>query len=119
MRSQMQHLAALLEELAALLEPFVRSGSIGSRSWNGREYAPVTEPHEPDPYAIARYVTLRTVAALLQGQPTISPEQYAYIDSAWFGGMGSFLNDFSLDMRRHGKAAETANQRFKAICSKL
>jgi hypothetical protein len=115
----MHKLIVLLEDLAAILEPFARTASIGSRTWDGHEYAPVTEPHEPDPSAVVRCVTLRTVASLLESQPSISPEQYTYLKSAWFGGMGSVLNDFSLDTRRHGKPAEVANQRFRALCTEL
>lgn len=114
----MQRMVALLEELAIVLQPFTDAARVGSRAWNGSEYAPVLESREADPYALAWWAILRTEAGLLQSQPSITPEQCAYLHSEWFGGMGS-LNDFSLDAGRHGEPAKNANKRLDTLRADL
>jgi hypothetical protein len=102
MRVSVLSFTHLLDDCARLLEPFIRSARRGSFSWNGVEYTPVTEDAEPDPYALAWGSTLRSTSALLASQPTLSPEQYSYLQQQLFGGMGS-LTDFCLDTKRWEK----------------
>ena len=113
MRASVLSFTHLLDDCAKLLEPFIRSARRGSLSWNGVEYGPVTEDAEPDPYALAWWSTLRTTSALLASQPTLSPEQYSYLQQL-FGGMGS-LTDFCLDKKRWGKRATVANEQLTMI----
>jgi hypothetical protein len=114
MRVSVQQMVALLEDFAAVLQPFTSAAGVRSRAWDGTEYAPVLQPHGPDPHALAWWATLRAVASLLRSQPRITQEQYSYLHSEWFGGMGS-LNDFVLDTERHGEAAKKANERLDRI----
>ena len=100
-----------------MLEPFIRSARRGSLSWNGSEYAPVTEV-DPDPYALAWWSPLRTVSALLASQPRLTPEQYSYLQQNFFGTMGS-LQDFCLDAKRWGKKAKAANDELRKILDEL
>ena len=108
----------IIDDCAKVLEPFIRSARRGSLSWNGSEYAPVTEDVDPDPYALAWWSTLRTISALLASQPTLSPDQYSYLQQQFFGTMGS-LQDFSLDTKRWGKKARAANEQLRRILDEL
>ena len=101
-----------------MLEPFIRSARRGSRSWNGSEYAPVTEDVDPDPYALAWWSTLRAISALLASEPSLTPEQYSYLQQEFFGTMGS-LQDFRLDAKRWGKKARAANDELRKILDEL
>ncbi len=114
MRASPASFARLIDDSAKVLEPFIRSAKRGSLSWNGSEYAPVTEDVEPDPFALASWSTLRTISALLASQPSLTPEQYSYLQQQFFGGMGS-LTDFSLDAKRWGNKAKAANDRLNMI----
>ena len=108
----------LLDDAAETLRPFIKSARRGGSSWSGKEYAPVTETVEPDPYALAWFSSLHTMSGLLARQPTLSQEQYSYLERELFGGMGSF-QDFSLDPKRWGKQADAANERLGRIRDEL
>ena len=118
MHASVASFARIIDDCAKVLEPFIRSSQCGSLSWNGSEYAPVTEDVDPDPYALAWWSTLRTISALLASQPTLSPEQYSYLQQQFFGTMGS-LQDFSLDTQRWGKKASAANEQLRRIRDEL
>jgi len=76
------------------LKPLTVSVSPDAATWNGVSYVR-GEAKSPNPYALAWWSILNTVADLLEAQETsISPKQIAYLDRTLFGGMGSF-NDLS------------------------
>jgi hypothetical protein len=79
---------------------------------------PVTENVDPDPYALAWWSTLRAISALLASQPSLTPEQYSYLQQEFFGTMGSF-QDFCLDGKRWGKKASAANKELREIIDEL
>lgn len=108
----------LLDDAAETLRPFIKSARRGSSSWNGVEYPPVTETVEPDPYAMAWFSSLHTMSALLERQPTLTTEQYSYLERELFGGLGGF-QDFCLDPKRWGKDADAANKRLGRIRDEL
>ncbi len=110
--------ARIIDDCAKALEPFIRSARRGSLSWNGSEYAPVTEDVDPDPYALAWWSTLRTISALLASQPCLTSEQYSYLQQKFFGTIGS-LQDFCLDAKRWGEKASAANEQLRKILNEL
>jgi len=118
MRMPVESFCRLLDDCAKVLEPFIRSARRGSLSWNGSEYAPVTEDVDPDPYALAWWSTLRTISALLASQTSLTPEQYSYLQQKFFGTMGS-LQDFCLDAKRWGKKARVGNDELRKILDEL
>jgi|ERR1700736_5582342 len=116
--STLSSFVRLLDDAAEALQPFIKSARRGGSSWNGVEYAPVTETVEPDPYALAWFSMLHTMSGLLSRQPRLTAEQYSYLERELFGGMGSF-QDFSLDRKRWGKTADAANERLGRIRDEL
>jgi hypothetical protein len=104
-----------LRETAETLKPLTESAMLGSLNWNGITYAKSTEEKKPEPYALAWWSILSTVAELIDAQETpLSEKQIAYLDRLLFGGMGSF-NDFSLA----GKTAKSVNDRLDEQRSSL
>jgi hypothetical protein len=118
MRASVASFARIIDDCAKVLEPFIRSARRGSLSWNGSEYAPVTEDVDPDPYALAWWSTLRAISALLASQLSLTPEQYSYLQQEFFGTMGS-LQDFCLDAKRWGKKGSAANKELREIIDEL
>jgi hypothetical protein len=116
--SSLKSFVRLLDDAAETLQPFIKSLRPGSSSWNGIEYAPVYETVDPDPYALAWYSALDTMSALLAHQPSLSSEQYSYLERELFGGMGSF-QDFSVDRKRWDNKADAANERLGKIRTEL
>jgi len=110
--------ARLLDDSAEVLKPFIESSRRGGLHWNGSEYASATQDRTADPYALAWWSTLRTIAALVASQPGLTAEQIEYLQRELFGGMGSW-NDFSLDAKRWGKKAESANDHLGRIRHEL
>lgn len=106
---------SLLRAVANELRPFVKLSSPNSLTWNGDAY--VRGGHQtPDPYALAWWTRLTTIADLLETQESnITPNQLSYLEHVLFGGAGG-LNDFYLDKTFVGElAAGIAN---KAIRNK-
>lgn len=118
MRDTMSKLVDLLRQLADVLQPFVGSHRAGDRVWDGREWAPTTEPREGDSGAHGWWISAITAAGLLDGQPSLTPQQNEFLRRELFGGMGS-LQDFSLDRRRWGEKANEANRQLEIIRTAL
>lgn len=118
MRDSVSQFTDLLAQIAEVLQPFVNSHRVGDRVWNGQQYAPADESCDADPVATAWWATANTAAALIAGQPSLSPQQHDYFKRTLFGGMGS-LNDFSLDTARWGSKAKEANQQLAIIRTAL
>jgi len=85
-----------LRATAEALGPLTKSVIPGSRVWNGTSYVKnEAKAREPDPYALAWWMALRTIADLIEAQDSpLSTKQIAYLSNVLFGGMGS-LNDLS------------------------
>lgn len=85
-----------LRETATVLEPLTKSTLPGARVWDGTSYVKSDGATKiPDPYALAWWMTLRTIASLIEAQDTpVSSQQISYLRSLLFGGMGS-LSDLS------------------------
>jgi hypothetical protein len=71
---------------AEVLNPLTESLKSGSFKWNGREYAEVIcskeEEKEPNPYALAWWSRLITIASLLEAQQTpLSAAQITFLNS--------------------------------------
>lgn len=99
-----------LKDLANVLQPFTKSGVAGAREWNGSAYVETSESKEPDPYALAWWSTLNTVAGLIESQEgLLADRQKQYLRHILFGGMGS-LSDLHLNEDRWGQAARDANR---------
>jgi hypothetical protein len=95
-----------LRDTATELKPLTQSASPNSATWDGMNYVK-GEERAPDPYALAWWSILCTIADLLEAQePPLSPKQIEYLRSVLFGGMGS-LNDLWL------KDAAKINQRLE------
>jgi hypothetical protein len=118
MRTSIASFARIIDDYAKVLEPFIRSARRGSLSWNGSEYAQVTEDVDPDPYALAWWSTLGAISALLASQSSLTSEQYSYLQHEFFGTMGS-LQDFCLDAKRWGEKASVANEELRKILDEL
>jgi hypothetical protein len=101
-----------LKETAEALKPLTESIMHGTLTWNGTKYAKTeSEGKKPEPYALAWWSILSTVAELIDGQETpLSEKQIAYLDRLLFGGMGSF-NDLSFDPNLVGDIAKSINDR--------
>jgi len=100
-----------LKETAETLKPLRESATLGSLIWNGTKYAKSTEEKKPQPYALAWWSILSTIAELIDAQETpLSEKQTAYLNRLLFGGMGSF-NDVSFDHNSVGQIAKTINDR--------
>ena len=114
----MTRFIAVLRSIADELKPFIESSSSGSLSWNGTAYVKGKDK-SPEPYALAWWSTLCTIADLLEAQEsTLSAKQYDYLKRVLFGGMGS-LNDFWLNKEVLGEEAESANNRIKGKTTQL
>jgi hypothetical protein len=85
-----------LRETAKVLEPLTQSTLPGTRFWDGTSYVKSeANAKVPDPYALAWWMALRSIAGLMEAQDSpISSQQAAYLKSMLFSGMGS-LNDLS------------------------
>jgi hypothetical protein len=95
-----------LRDTATELQPLTHSASPNSATWDGMNYVK-GEERGPDPYALAWWSILCTIADLLEAQEApLSPKQIEYLRSVLFGGMGS-LNDLWL------KDADKINQRLE------
>jgi hypothetical protein len=82
------------------------SASPNSATWDGMNYVK-GEERAPDPYALAWWSILCTIAGLLEAQESpLSAKQIEYLKGVLFGGMGS-LNDLCL------KDAASINQRLE------
>ena len=108
-----------LKETAETLKPLTESAMPGSLNWNGSTYAKSAEEKKPEPYALAWWSILTTVAELIEGQETpLSTKQIDYLNSLLFGGMGSF-NDVSFDPNSVGQIAKDINDRLEKQRSAL
>ena len=110
-RADATRLTGLLRGLAGILKPFIDACEPGTLGWDGESYAPVTEAKPRDPYALAWWCTLTTMADLLDAQDQApSAKQVAYVRHSLLGGMGS-LQDFSIDPDVAGDGAESVNSK--------
>ena len=108
-----------LRGIADELEPFIQSTTPGASTWSGTAYVANEEIKNPDPYALAWWSTLRTIADLIEAQECpLSTNQLSYLKRTLFGGMGSLL-DFHLDERSHGETAEHTNNHIKEKATQL
>jgi hypothetical protein len=83
-----------LRAIAECLQPLTRSVAPGSAVWDGSRYVH-QEVKSPDPYALAWWSILTTMADLIEHQEcALSRNQLSHMKRLLFGGMGS-LNDFS------------------------
>jgi hypothetical protein len=104
-------LAKHLRNVARDLEPLTRAATPGDIAWDGKEYKKVTRETHPDPYALAWWSKLTTLADMIDYQNNgLSPKQLSYLQRVLFGGMGS-LNDLWFDERQFGKIAKEINNR--------
>jgi hypothetical protein len=105
---------ALIKHLRAIardLEPLTQAAAPGDMAWDGKEYRQVTSEAHPDPYALAWWSKLNTLADMIDYQDTeLSAKQLSYLQRALFGGMGS-LNDLWFDERRYGQTAKEINNK--------
>lgn len=85
-----------LRATAEILKPLTHSSSTATKLWNGTAYVKNdSRAGTPEPYALAWWTMLRTIADLIEAQDSpISSQQMAYLKNVLFGGMGS-LNDLS------------------------
>lgn len=86
-----------LRATAEVLEPLTHSSSTAWKVWNGNAYVKNDGKAADtlDPYALAWWTALRTIAELIEAQDSPpSSKQIAYLQRVLFGGMGS-LNDLS------------------------
>ena len=102
---------------AEVLQPLTESTISGSFKWNGHEYAKVScskeEEKHPNPYALAWWSKLNTIASLIEAQQTpLSRQQLSYIESCLFQGMGSF-SDLQFDPKEFGDIANIINDRLE------
>ena len=113
---------AFIEELRSageILKPFIESHDAGSQKWDGSTYTKADKTKKPDPYALAWWSTLRTMADMLEAQESeITEKQKEYIQHELCGGMGS-LSDFCLDTEIPGKQAEEASKELHKATSRL
>jgi len=99
-----------LRAIAEELKPLTQAASPGAATWNGMEYVKGGEK-KPDPYALAWWSTLVSVAELIDAQEgPLSLKQIDYLDLLLFGGMGS-LNDLCFDEKTVGSSAKAVNKR--------
>lgn len=99
-----------LKAVAEELKPLTQAASPGAATWNGKEYVKGGEK-KPDPYALAWWSTLVSVAELIDAQEApLSLKQIDYLDRLLFGGMGS-LNDLCFDPKTSGASADLVNRR--------
>ena len=100
-----------LRAVAKDLEPLTQAATSGSMAWDGKEYKKVTTDKHPDPYALAWWSTLNTLADMIEYQQgELCPKQISYLKRVLFGGMGS-LNDLWFDERRLGTIAAGVNKK--------
>ena len=101
-----------LRATARELQPLIQSTIAGTMTWDGAKYAKNSgEAKTPNPYALSWWLTLNTIAELIEAQEALlSDKQIAYLDRLLFGGMGSF-NDLSFDTKSEGDLANTVNAR--------
>ncbi|MGA3163629.1 MAG: hypothetical protein ABSD77_05455 [Verrucomicrobiota bacterium] len=100
-----------LRATAAELKPLTESATSGGLTWNGTEYAKSSESKKIDPYALAWWFSLNTIAELIEAQESpLTTKQIAYLNNFLFGGMGS-LNDLCFDVKVLGVIANTVNER--------
>ena len=108
-----------IRRIAAEIQPYTSSHTIGQSVWNGEQYAPVVSPKSMDPYALSWWATLITIAAMLEYQEdSLSGKQLEYLHRTLLGGMGSF-NDFSLDEKLFGSEAGTTNRNLSRLRHEL
>jgi hypothetical protein len=80
-------------------------------AWDGNEYKRVTRETHAEPYALAWWSKLNTLADMIDYQDSeLSPKQLSYLQRALFGGMGS-LNDLWFDEREFGQTAREINNK--------
>jgi hypothetical protein len=100
-----------LRAIARDLEPLTQAATLGDMTWDGKEYRKVTSEAHPDPYALAWWSKLNTLADMIDYQDNeLSPRQLSYLQRALFGGMGS-LNDLWFDERHFGQRAREINHK--------
>ena len=98
-----------LRSAADELKPLTQSALAGSATWDGTQFAK-TGARAPDPYALAWWSVLRTVADLVEAQEApLDESQIAYLRRLLFGGMGS-LNDLAFDRNVTGVVADAINE---------
>jgi hypothetical protein len=116
-----KQLIAMLRDTASVLEPLTEEVVLGAKRWNGTEYKKVERAEEErhlNPYALAWWSRLNTIADLLELQETSpTPGQQEYIKRILFGGMGS-LTDFFIDPHTHRNNANV-NRTLKAKLGEL
>ncbi|MBW8042298.1 MAG: hypothetical protein FVQ85_20180 [Planctomycetes bacterium] len=108
-----------LRKTAKTLEPFVQSYNAGSLRWNGSDYVEATKTKKPNPYALAWWSKLRTIADLLETQESkITERQKGYIRHELSGGMGS-LADLWLDLGKEGTSSDETSKQLEEARQKL
>ena len=101
-----------LRATASEIKPLTEARSAEARVWNGTEYAK-GEARTADPYALAWWSILRTMADMLEAQESlINQKQIVYMEGVLFGGMGS-LNDLYFEPKSLGVLAATVNERLR------
>ena len=97
-----------LRDVALELKPLVGAATSNSLTWNGFKYVK-GEEQKPDPYALAWWFTLISIADLIESQESpITNKQIDYFKRLLFGGMGS-LNDLNFDSKKLGATADRIN----------
>jgi hypothetical protein len=100
-----------LRATAEVLQPLTGSVKLSDKVWDGIRYTEAQEERKPEPYALAWFATLNSIAELVEGQDTpLTRKQLAYLNRTLFGGMGS-LSDLAFDARTIGIAAGQINDR--------
>ena len=108
-----------LRNTGEILKPFIESYDAGSQRWDGSTYIKADKTKKPDPYALAWWSKLRTMADMLEAQESeITEKQKEYIRHELCGGMGS-LSDFCLDTEIPGNQAEEASKELHQATSQL
>jgi hypothetical protein len=100
-----------LRATANMLRPFISEHRAGTRIWDGVTHRRADQSRRVDPYALAWWSILKTMADLIERQNCeLTKEQRDYVEHQRFGGTGSLL-DFSLDVSSYGREGEQADKK--------
>ena len=108
-----------LRSTAEELKPLTESVSPGAAFWDGNHYVK-GEAKIPDPYAVAWWSILGTIADLIEAQDArLGRSQIAYLERVLFGGTGSLNDLYFKDTRSINERLDEKRKRLFAIFKEL